>query len=229
MAGVSPDASVTREAALRGSSRRRLGRTAVVYAEGDPPEHVFRVHDGLVKLVATGPGGVTSLVAFRGPGEWLGEHSALDGMPRSTTAIVVRDATITALDRESFVDAVRGDADLAQALLVSLAGHVRATTGHVLAVASSDPTALVAQRLHALVSDARFAAIRSTEAGAVTIDMPISHDELAMWAGVSRRSVETSLQRLRVAGIVTTARMQMVVEDVAALARRARREPGSDG
>lgn len=225
MEGAPQAASGIHEAALLGAPRRRLDRHSVVYAEGDPPDHVAFVHEGLVKLVTSGSDGASSLIAFRGPGEWLGEHAALDGLPRSTTAVVVREATITTVERSVFVERLRDHPGLAMALLTSLAGHVRASTGHVLALASGDPEALVARRLQTLASDPRFESTRTTSvAGVVTVDMPISHDDLATWAGVSRRSVEGALRRLRSAGIVRTGRMQLVVEDLAGLTRRTRGE-----
>lgn len=221
MAGVLLDASAALEALLGAAPRRRLVRNSVVYGEGDSPDHVWFIHDGLVKLVTTAVHGATSLVAFRGPGEWLGEHSAIDGRPRLATAVVVRDTTLTTVDREVLEAAVRGDPDLAMSLLASLAGHVRASTRHVLALASGDPTALVARRLLTLVSDRRFAVTRTVESGVVSIDMPISHDELSTWAGVSRRSVEAALKNLRSAGAISTGRMKVVVLDRAVLKRRA--------
>ena len=110
MAGVPQDASV--EALIDARPRRRMVRDSNVYAEGSEPDQVWFLHDGLVKLETTGAGGATVLVGFRGAGEWLGEHAAIDGLPRMTTAIVARDATLTSMGRDHFMDLVGTDTGL---------------------------------------------------------------------------------------------------------------------
>jgi len=221
MAGVPPGASVGHEAMINARPRRRMVRESTVYAEGSEPDQVWFIHDGLVKLETTAAGGATALVAFRGPGEWLGEHAAVDGATRMTTAIVARDATITSASRDHFIDVVGTDPELAFRLLTSFVGHLRASVRHELLLASGDPTALVADRLRSLASDPRFASTRSTRGGTVSIEMPVSHEELATWSGVSRRSVESALQQFRAAGTISTSRMRVDVHDVAALGPRA--------
>ena len=72
------------EAAARGGSpiaagpQRRLRRGARLYMAGSEPDQVWFVHAGLVKVQAAGTDGAAVLIAFRGAGEWLGEHAALD-------------------------------------------------------------------------------------------------------------------------------------------------------
>lgn len=197
-----------------------------MYVEGSEPDLVWFLHDGLVKLETTGTDGARSLVAFRGPGEWLGEHAAVDGGPRMTTAVVVRDASMTSLRRDDFIASVLAAPDVAKALLSSFVGHVRASVEHELQLASGEPAVLVARRLLMLATEPRFAAMRSARDGALSIEMPISHEELATWAGVSRRSVETALQSLRSTGVISTSRMRVAVHDLDGLDLVSRRRSG---
>ncbi|MFZ0380842.1 MAG: cyclic nucleotide-binding domain-containing protein [Solirubrobacteraceae bacterium] len=44
-----------------------------------------------VTVTCTSPGGRETMLALRGPAEMLGELSALDGEPRSATAVAVSD------------------------------------------------------------------------------------------------------------------------------------------
>jgi len=221
MAGVPTDASIGHEAMIEARPRRRIPRDSTVYVEGSEPDQVWFIHDGLVKLETTGADGATALVAFRGPREWLGEHAAIDGSPRMTTAIVARDATVTSVRRDEFMERVGNDEDLAVRLLVSFVGQLRDSVRHELQLASGDPTALVVDRLRLLAFDQRFASTRSIRSGELSIDMPLSHEELATWSGVSRRSVESALRQLRAAGTISTGRMRVDVHDVAALGPRA--------
>lgn len=179
------------------------------------------MHAGLLKLVMTSSDGSEALVAFRGPDTFVGEYSAIDGLPRLATAVVVAETTVTPIDRHELLEVLRSDPDLALALLVNLARDVRATAVHVLGLASADPLARVARRLVDLVSDPTFASVRRVTSESVIIDMPVSQHDLARWAGVSHRSVGASLQRLRNDGQISTGRLRLEVHDVAGLSERA--------
>ena len=224
MADAAVDVPALVGAMLTGRSRRRLRRGTVVYREGDRPDEVWFVHEGLVRLVTTGANGVSALVGFRGAGELLGEHPVFDGAPRMATAVVAVDAVMTTIEHGEFRDSVRRDPDVAIWLLSTFAGELRASVGHVLELAAADPTALVARRLTELVGHARFRPLRTSDGRSCSIRMPISHDELARWAGVSRRSTATALRTLRADGTISTGRMRLDVYDAEALERWAWRD-----
>jgi CRP-like cAMP-binding protein len=200
---------------------RRLARGARLYHEGDPADAAYFVHRGLVKLVKTAGNGFQALVALRGADGFVGEHAAIDGRPRLTGAVAVTDLSITTVPRGRLIAIVRDDPDLAEEMLIRFSGHLRAATQHLLELAASDAVALVAARLTQLVSDPIFEAIRTVQDETTMIEMPISQQELASWAGVSHRSVTSALRRLRAEGLVSTSRLAIDVHDPAALARRA--------
>ena len=59
------------------------------------------------------------------PGDHFGEISLLDGRPRSASVVAETPLSLLRLPRSSFLRIVREDADLARALLASLARMVR--------------------------------------------------------------------------------------------------------
>ena len=61
-----------------------------------------------------------------GPGDYFGEVSLVDGLPRSATVVAGPDGLTTfALSALSFAPVVRENPDVAEALLKALAGRVR--------------------------------------------------------------------------------------------------------
>lgn len=217
MAGGQTAAPTRLGALFATSPRRYLRRGDVLSREGESPDEVFVVHHGLLKLTTTGTDGCAALVAFRGAGELLGAHPVFDGGCRLTTAAAVTDAAVSAIDADGFRSAVERDPDLALHLLGTFSQHLRASTRHVLELASASPGALLARRIGELLSDPRFAAVRTVSGATVAIDMPISHEELASWSGISRRSVAAALRQLRSAGTISTGRMFLTVHDTSAL------------
>jgi CRP/FNR family cyclic AMP-dependent transcriptional regulator len=64
--------------------------------------------------------------------------------------------------------------------------------------------------------------VRVGEAGGEgRVDVAVTQEELASWAGASREAVSKALQVLRTLGCVETGRRRIVVLDEAALRRRA--------
>lgn len=208
-------------ALLAGRAPRHLRRRAHLYDQGDAADTAWVLRDGIVKLVATNDRGFQALIAFSGPGDVVGVHSAIDGVPRLATAIAITDAVATPVPIEELIDHLRRHTDVAIATMQDIAGDLRSTMLHVLDIAAGDAIGLVAKRLVQLADDDRFERFRTIDRGRIAIDMPISQAELASWAGISHRSAGDALQHLRDHGIVSTGRMRLEIDDLAGLREHA--------
>jgi CRP/FNR family transcriptional regulator, cyclic AMP receptor protein len=91
-----------------------------VIQEGEPGDSFFVTVSGQAKVI-TGGKTVHRLI----PGDHFGEISLLDGRPRSASVVAETPLSLLRLPRSSFLRLVRDDADLARALLASLARMVR--------------------------------------------------------------------------------------------------------
>lgn len=204
---------------LAGRAPRHLRRRAHLYEQGDAADTVWVVREGLVQLVATTDGGFQSVIAFRGPGDVVGEHSAIEGVLHLTTAVAITDAVVTPVPSDDLIEHLRSHGAVAMETMERIAGDLRTTMLHVLDVAAGDAVGLVAKRLVQLVDDHRFEPFRTTRGDLIAIEMPISQADLASWAGVSHRSAGDALQQLRDDGIISTGRMRIEVDDLSRLRR----------
>ena len=91
-----------------------------VIQEGEPGDSFFVAVSGQAKVVS---GGKTLHRVI--PGDHFGEISLLDGRPRSASVVAETPLSLLRLPRSSFLRLVKEDADLARALLASLARMVR--------------------------------------------------------------------------------------------------------
>jgi CRP/FNR family transcriptional regulator, cyclic AMP receptor protein len=102
------------------TSTVEFGEGDTVIQEGEPGDAFFITVTGQARVLS---GGKTLHRLI--PGDHFGEISLLDGRPRSASVVAETPLSLLRLPRASFVKMVREDADLARALLASLARMVR--------------------------------------------------------------------------------------------------------
>jgi CRP/FNR family transcriptional regulator, cyclic AMP receptor protein len=185
-------------------SLRRAAAGEVLCLEGAPLDVVFVVTRGLVSITKTALHGRQVLLELRGPGELIGELSVLDGQNRSAMMTVVEAAELLVIPAGALSDLLRTDAPIAHALLVTLAARLRQSAERHLELGTSEALARVARRLLELWE------LRGRAADVVS---PLSQQDLADWAGVSRDGVVRALATLRADGVVDTGRRRYTIHD----------------
>jgi CRP-like cAMP-binding protein len=156
------------------------------------------------------------VLGLRGPGDLLGELGALDGQPRSASAIALDEVEALVLPAADFKTFLEAHPRAALAILEMLATRLRDADRKRVEFAAQDSLSRVAARIVEL-SD-RFG-VEHDEV--IQIELPISQEELAGWTGCSRDSVVKALQTMRGLGWLETERRRITVRDLDALRRRA--------
>jgi CRP-like cAMP-binding protein len=202
--------------ALRSEGRRvRFRRGQALFTEGDLADRVFVVERGWVTITSIAPGGREILLGLRGPGDVIGDLSALDGAPRSATALAAGDVEATVAPGSALMRALT-DAATAMVLLRVLASRLRDADRKRLEFAALDTLGRVAWRLQELSE--RFG--EDTPDG-IELELPLSQEQLASWCGASREATVKALAALRSLGCISTGRRSVVIRDAAALRRHA--------
>jgi CRP/FNR family transcriptional regulator, cyclic AMP receptor protein len=212
------DALTEEEAAdLHAAGRRRAyGPGVTLFHEGDDSGPVVVLLGGRVKVSTLGGGGREAIVAVRGPGDLIGELSAIDGGPRSATVTTLEPAEVLLVPGSAFAALLERHLRIALVLLRMVAGRLRYADSQQAQFATQDVVGRVAARLLELGD--RFGA---AEDGRIVIELPISQEELAAWTGSSREAVSKALQQLRALHVLETGRKRITVLDAEALRRRA--------
>ena len=204
------------EALLVVGRSKKYPRGAVLFGEGEEASDVIVVQSGRVKVSSYSSDGKEIVLAIRGPGEVLGELSAIDGQPRSATAIALEPVEAALVGAEDFRGFVRARPVVALRLLEIVSGRLRDADRKRVEFGAYDTTARVARRLVEMAE--RFG---EDHDGAVRITLPLSQQELAGWTGSSREAVSKALQQLRARGFIETARRGITVCDIDGLRKRA--------
>ena len=188
-----------RKALVAASERVHLAAGEMLFRQGDavPPGQgaFYGVVRGGIKASSLRPDGKEAILVVLEAGNWFGEISLFDRMPRTHDATAVGETEVLALPRPAFDRMMRRPA-FALAVCQLLAARVRSLYGMVEDATLRSTRARVARRLLLL---ARGDATQAREPRPV---LPVSQEQLAMMLGVSRQTLSKELQGLVRAGAI---------------------------
>jgi CRP/FNR family cyclic AMP-dependent transcriptional regulator len=202
-------------AALRSRAvPRRFARGATIMHQGEVPGRVIVIERGRAKITAVTEDGTEVVLAFRGPGELLGELSALSREPRLASVRSLEPLDALALSAGDFDAFLEQHPRVALVILRVVIARLREADRQQIEMAAYQTLARVSRRLVELAE--RFG--EPAEDG-LLITLPISQEELAGWAGASREATAKALRDLRELQLVETRRRHITVRDLDALRR----------
>ena len=121
------DALTEDEAAdLHAAGRRRsYGANTTLFHEGDDAGPVVVLLAGRAKVATIGGAGREAIMAVRGPGDLIGELSAIDGGPRSGTVTTLEPAEALLVPGSAFAGLLERRPRIALVILRMVAGRLR--------------------------------------------------------------------------------------------------------
>jgi CRP-like cAMP-binding protein len=197
--------------------RMSFPRGSCLVSEGERTAAVIAILSGRVKVSARPPRHAPVMLAVAGPGDLVGELSAIDGGDRSASVTALEDTEALVLDAADFRVFVTSSQGVTRAFLELLAARLRDADRKRVELAAGDTMSRVSARL--LELSGRFG--EADPGGGLRIGVPLSQEDLAGWIGASQAALCTALADLRRHGWIHTARRSITVRDPEALRRRA--------
>jgi len=186
-----------------------FARGRLLVHEGQLPDRVLLLTSGRVKVVSA-IADRELLLAFRGPGDLVGELSALDDAPRSATIMALERVEARSLTTGGFRTFLIQHPRASLVLLTMLSRRLRDSDAQRAELAVLTTIQRVAGRL--LELSARFGL---KDRGAIRLSL--SQEELAGATGASLESVGRALQTMRALNCVETGRREIRILDADAL------------
>jgi CRP-like cAMP-binding protein len=197
-----------------GARPQRLRPGAVLFSEGDVSNKVILVAAGRLRLSSYGEDGRETVLGYRGPGDILGEFTAIDGEPHLATVTATESTEVLALPADAFVAGLEAHPELALGLLRAVVARLRDSDRKRIESGALNTVARVARRLVELAE-------RDGETSSQGVMVTITQAELAGWAGCSREAANKALSRLSDRGLVVLGRGHLTVIDLDGLRARA--------
>ena len=198
------------------ATQRTYSKGQLIFYQGDLAGSLFIMKEGLVKVFVTSEGGDEMLLVTLRPLDTFGELALLDGSERSASAQALEATTVVELNRATFLEVVRSDPNMTEALLRSMGAVLRRLTEQ-----ASD---LVFLDLHGRV--AKLLMHMADENGNVTddgieLDLKLTQTDIAAMVGGSRQSINQILRSFEDRGYLELQGKAVLVKEPNRLRKRA--------
>lgn len=186
---------------------RSVPAGARLYGVGDPPDGLWAVLGGQVRLIGYPAVGAELVVLIMGPGTWFGELSTLDGGPRPHDAIAFGPARVLHIGMEAFARLARDTPELWRDIGLLACAHQRASLAFL--------TNSLAQPIPVRLARTLAGAVRAAGGDSVQIRQA----DVAAMIGVSRQTLNKALKAMERAGVIALDYARITVRDAEALRR----------
>jgi CRP-like cAMP-binding protein len=190
---------------------RTYARGRVIAQPDDPPETIYLIKEGRVKLCRYSASGREQILALLERGDIFGER-ALVGAREALHCEAFEDTLICVLRRQDLEDLVQSKPGLALRVMKVLSERLRQAEEAVENLAFRDVPGRLATTLVRLAE-----AYGEPHGGGRRLALRLTHQDLAGMIGASRETVTTVLNRFRDDGLITIEDRHIVIQDLARL------------
>ncbi len=192
----------------------RLDSDQTLFLKGDPGDALYAVRRGGIRIASGTEGGRRLTLNILGAGDVFGEVALIDGRCRTADAIATEPTDLFMLRRRDFLELLVQRPGVALRFAELLCERVRWLTERMEEAVLMPLPARLARRIIALAED--FGA-----------EVAVSQEELAVFVGASRETVNRQLQVWRRQNLIDLHRGRIEVLDAEGLAESAESEGAS--
>ncbi|HVX77939.1 MAG TPA: Crp/Fnr family transcriptional regulator [Bradyrhizobium sp.] len=183
----------------------------VLFEKGDPGDALFGVRRGQIRIETGAADGTRLTLNFMGPGDLFGEVAVLDGQNRTADATAGEPTELFVLRREDFFSFLEREPKVAIKIIQLLCQRIRWQSERMEESVLQPLPVRLARRLCALASD-------------FGSEVHISQQQLGIFVGAARESVNRQLQTWRRDGILDLQRGRILLQNMSKLTAVARNE-----
>lgn len=174
-----------------------VAKDAHIVTQDEPGDALFIIAKGRVKVVIFGDNGREVILGLLKAGEFFGEMSLLDDLPRSANVVASEDSTVLILKRELFAEHIKKSPITALNVMAELSRRLRRADEIIGNLATLDVYGRVA---HIMIDLAKKDG-EEVEGGILIRERPTQQD-IASMIGTSRETVSRVLSEFQRRGFV---------------------------
>lgn len=194
---------------------QKVKKGDVLFRKKSEGTALYFVRQGAIKIVLPSRLGDERIVTIFTAGEFFGEMSLLDGMPRSADAVAVKESRVLILDRSDFLHFLKNNESAIKKILSTLSLRLRKTDELLEDLTFLNIPARFAKKLLEIGET-----FGQRDGDSVRVSLKLSQQELADMVGATRESINKELRVLREKGLVTVSDKNIHIHDINRLKRR---------
>ena len=198
--------ALTRELEAR-AVRKRFEDGAVIFRRGDAAHGLFGVRAGRVQVLGRGNDGREFVLTVLAPGEWFGELSLFDGLPRTHDNVAIGDTELWFVPQREAHALLRERPEFWPPFAELMSHRIRMLFRIIEDSVLLDLPTRLAKRILELAGDHG----AEQRDGAVAIDLHLPQEDLAAMVGATREAVGRHLKRFEREGWIELAYGRLVV------------------
>lgn len=196
------DDHVLKQAALS-AELRTLEREELAIQKGERGAHLFFLLAGRLQVIDATEDGREIGIRFLKPGDYFGELSVIDGLPRSASVVSTSKSRLLALRRPAALELFHNQPLVVERVLSRLANTVRESSFQ--RVILSMPT--VSQRVCAMLDH-----LTALAPGGLTVISNVpTHQQIAIMINTSRETVTRTMRVLVERGVIERDYQRLIV------------------
>ena len=198
---------------LRSAKLLNVAAGKIVYRQGDPPSGLFGICSGRLKFSYTHRSGKEIIAGFGSSGQWFGEVSMIDALPRHNTVTAVSSTTLVQIPQKQFDEIVTKEPKVVRNFSTLLCSNFRFNLFFHDDVLMQPPLIRLANLLSLLVQ------VDFKQGHRKDIVLEISQGQLASMIGLSRQTTNRLLQHLKEKNLIELQYGAIIVLDVPGLSK----------
>ncbi|MCE5283873.1 MAG: Crp/Fnr family transcriptional regulator [Deltaproteobacteria bacterium] len=197
--------------------KRTLKKGDVLFRKGDEGTALYMILSGKIKIVRQSRDGDEAILALLTSGDFCGEMSLLDDLPRSADAVAIEETQLYGLNRKDFLVYVLNNETAVRSILGALSRRLRKADDFLEDIFFLNVPARLAKKLIELAESGGF-----KENPSATIELTVTQRELAGMVGATRESVNKALRTFREKKLISLSGNTLQIHDVDALRKKIR-------
>jgi CRP-like cAMP-binding protein len=180
---------------------QHLANGEMLFQKGDAGDALFGVRRGQIKIETGSSDGSRLTLNFMGPGDLFGEVAVLDGQSRTADAAAGEASELFVVRREDFLSFLEREPKVAIRIIELLCQRIRWQSERMEESMLQPLPVRLARRLCALAAD-------------FGSEVHISQEQLGIFVGAARESVNRQLQSWRKDGILDLQRGRILLQNL---------------
>lgn len=182
---------------------RQVKKKQILYYEGDEPQGIYLVLEGVVKTVKLAEDGRELMTGLYKAEDYVGVNGLLAGETHAETAEALEDAAVCLLPKDIILNLLTRYPDISQQFLKILSNDIREKEEQLLQFAYHSVRKRMSQVL-----------LRLCQQFTGAEEFKISRDELAAMAGMATETVSRTLSDFREEGLIERTGSQVRILDI---------------